>query len=102
MDLFEEGIQHAMGASESFEWLGDTAGSRERCLIVLAYVLLDDKQPGAAEEAASIAIHLLPEEGEQLLASGSRSILGDYTTPNATRRKPFAKLRGSSRDCIAS
>jgi len=75
MRLYEEGIQQAKGASEIFERLGNTAKQAE-CLIDLAYVLHDDKQLDAAEEAASRAIDLFPDEGEQFQVSKGHRVLG--------------------------
>ena len=74
--LHEEGIQQAKEASEILERLGDTANQAE-CLIGLAYVLHDDEQLDAAEEAASRAINLLPETGEQFRVCQGHRILGD-------------------------
>jgi len=74
--LLEEGIQQGKEASEIFERLGDTAKQAE-CLISLAYVLYVDKQLDAAEEAASRAIDLLPENGQQLLVCSGHCVLGN-------------------------
>jgi len=74
--LFEEGIRRAKEASEVYKHLGDTVGEAE-CLKVLAYVLWADDQLDAAEEAASRAISLLPEKGEQFLTCQCHRILGD-------------------------
>ena len=76
MGLYEEGIQRAKEASEIFEQLGNTAKQAE-CLIYLAYLLHDDKQLDAAEEAASHAIDLLPEKGEQFLVCKGHRVLGN-------------------------
>jgi len=76
LDLFEEGIQQAKEASEIFERLSDTV-KQASCLINLAWALYDnDEQLDAAEEAASRAIELLPEEGEQRLLSHGHRVLG--------------------------
>jgi len=74
--LLEEGVRQAKEALKVYNYLGDTVGEVE-CLGGLAYVLWDDKQLDAAEEAASRAISLLPEEGEQHLACRCHRILGD-------------------------
>jgi len=73
--LFGEGIQQAKEASEIIERLGDTAKQAE-CLTNLAFLLLDDKQLDAAEEAASRAINLLPEKGERFRVCLGHRILG--------------------------
>ena len=74
--LLEEGVRQAKEASEIYKHLGDTVGEAE-CLKILAYVLYFDDQLDAAEEAASHAISLLPEKGEQFLACRCHRILGD-------------------------
>ena len=75
MGLCEEGIQQAKEASGTFERLGNTA-SQARCLIDLALLLHDGKQFDAGEEAASRAINLLPERGEQFLVCQGHHALG--------------------------
>jgi len=75
MGLPKEGIQQARQALEIFEWLGDTV-QQAQCSADLASSLLDDNQLNAAEEAASRAIDLLPEIGEQFLVCGSHIVLG--------------------------
>ena len=75
MDLKEEGVQQAKEASETFERLGDTAEQAE-CLISLARTLRYDGQLDAAEEAASRAIDLLPEEGESFRVCKCHLALG--------------------------
>ena len=75
LDLYEEGIQQARKGSEIFELLGNTVKQAE-CLISLAYVLHDDDQLDTAEEAASRAIDLLLEEGEQFQVCLGHRVLG--------------------------
>jgi len=74
--LRKEGIQHAEEASEIFERLGDRV-NQAVCLIDLARGLYDDKQFDAAEGAASRAIDLLPEKGEQLYVCRGHRVLGE-------------------------
>jgi len=76
MHLFEEGIQRAREASEILGRLGDAARQAE-CLIILAYILCGDRQLDAAEEAASHAIDLLPEKGEQYQVCLGHRVLGE-------------------------
>ena len=76
VDLYKEGIQQAKEASEIFERLGDTV-AQAKCLIDLALLLHDVKQFDAAEEAASRAIGLLPEKGEQSQVCEGHRVLGD-------------------------
>ena len=74
MGLKKEGIQQAKEASEIFERLGEAAG-QAGCLIKLALLLHSDNQLDAAEKAASRAIDLLPEKGQQLrLCQGHRTL----------------------------
>ena len=73
--LYKEGIEKAKEASEVFERLGDTVGQAQ-CLTKLASSLCFDKQLDAAEEAASRAINLLPEKGQQFQVCNSHRILG--------------------------
>ena len=75
MNLFEEGIQQAREASETFERLGDTI-KHAASLIDIAWLLCADHQLDAAEEAASRAIDLLPEKGEQLQLCWGHRVLG--------------------------
>ena len=75
MNLYKEGMQQTEEASGIFERLGDTA-NQAGCLIDLALLLHDDKQFDAGEEAASRAINLLPERGEEFLVCQGRHVLG--------------------------
>ena len=75
MGLYKEGIRQAKEALEIFEWLGNTT-KQAGCLVSLAYVLCEDEQLDAAEEAASRAIDLFPEEGDQYLACLGHRVLG--------------------------
>ena len=76
MDLFEEGIPRAKEASEIYERLGDTVEQAE-CLVELAWLLHCDEQLDAAEEAASRATDLLPEEGAQFKVCRCHQTLGN-------------------------
>lgn len=69
----KEGVQLALAACER---LGDVVG-QGWCLKHLASLLFEDDQLDAAEEAASRAIDLLPENNRHLLACESHHILGD-------------------------
>jgi len=61
---------------EICERLGDTAG-QAKCLIQLAWLLWDQEQLEAAEEATARAISLLPGTGEQYQVCRSQIILGN-------------------------
>jgi len=76
LGLYGEGIQRAKEALEVCEQLDDTVGQAE-CLKSLAWALQADRQLGAAEEAVSRAIDLLPEKGNQLLVCRCHRLLGD-------------------------
>ena len=81
-----EGIQQAKEASEIFERLGDVTKQAE-ALINLAYVLHQDNQLDAAEEATSRALNLLPEQGEEfLVCSGHRALGGIYRSKGNTEK----------------
>ena len=71
--LREDGLRQANEASKIFEQLGHVVGQAE-CLINLAGLLCD---LGAAEEAGSRAIDLLPEKGEEFLVCQAHRVLGE-------------------------
>ena len=75
MDLPKEGIPLAKEALEIYERLGDL-GRQVDCLTRLAYLLNNDEQLDAAEDAVSRAIDLLPEEGEQFRVCKAHRVLG--------------------------
>ena len=74
--LYEEGIQQAKEASEISERLGDMV-EQAQCLIHLAWPLSGDKQFDTAEGAASHAIVLLLEKGEEFLVCRCHRVLGE-------------------------
>jgi len=74
--LYEEAVRQAREGLEIYKRLGDTAGQAV-CLIRLASVLHSRGQLDAAEEAASCAINLLPEKGEEFVACQCHRTLGD-------------------------
>ena len=76
LGFYEEGVQLGKEASEIYERLSDTVG-HARCLSHLAWSLYADGQLDAAEAAASRAINLLPEDGEQFLVCQCHRILGE-------------------------
>ena len=73
--LNNEGVQLVEEASEILERLGDTVG-QALCLKDLAWSLYSNKQFDAAEDAASRAIDLLSEKGEQHHVCESHRLLG--------------------------
>ena len=70
-----EGIRRAKESLEIFERIGDTV-KQGHSLNCLAWVLYDDKQLDAAEEAASRAIRLLSEKGQEFRICDSHTFLG--------------------------
>ena len=75
LGLLKEGISQAREALEIHERVS-RARSQGDCLIALALLLQDDKQLDAAEEAASRAIKILPENGEEWRVCESHVVLG--------------------------
>ena len=76
MGLYDEGVQQARECSEIYERLGHTVGQAD-CLSQLARLFEGQEQLDAAEEAASRAITLLPETGEEFRVCEIHQILGD-------------------------
>ena len=84
--LRKEGTEQAKEASEILERLGDT-GRQADCLIKLALSLCLDNQLDAAEEAASRAINLLPEEGQHFrVCEGHRALAYIYRFKGDTEK----------------
>ena len=75
MGLHDEGIQQLKEASKIYENLGDTV-AQAGCLVDLAWLLDLGDEYKAAEEAASHAIRLIPEEDNESLACRAHYILG--------------------------
>lgn len=73
---YEAGIQQAKEALEIYKRFGETE-SQANCLNELARLFHSNKQLDAAEEAASRAIELLPEKGQEFWVCQSHRILGD-------------------------
>ena len=73
---YKEEIQQAEETSEIFKHFDDVAG-QARCSMDLARLLYSGNQLDVAEEAASRAISLFSEEGQQHLVCESHRILGD-------------------------
>jgi len=75
LGLREEGIQQAKEASEICEQLNYTFG-RAHSLGGLAWLLYDNQQLDAAEEAASRSIGLLSDEVDRVLVCSNHRVLG--------------------------
>jgi tetratricopeptide (TPR) repeat protein len=74
LHLYAEGTRQAKEALEIFERINDTTGQAQS-LNSLAWVLSDDKQLDAAQEAASRAIDLISEKGQEYLACSLHRVL---------------------------
>ena len=75
LDLYEEGIRQAKEALEISERIGDTM-QQLNLLNVLSWLFLSDGQLDAAEDAASRAIDLVSEKGQEFLLSQLHRVLG--------------------------
>ena len=78
LGLLKEGIQQAEEAVGIYKWLGDTVEEADSW-DDLARLLHSDNQLDAAEEAASRAISLLPEDGQEfILCQCHQGLAGIY------------------------
>ena len=92
MHLHEEGIEQAKEALKILEQHGD-AVERAKCLIDLAWLLCEDGQLDAAEEAASRAIGLVLGNGNQYLVCESHQILGKIHAFKGEAEKAIHQLQ---------
>ena len=84
--LYGEGIPQAKEALGVYKRLNNTVGQAE-CLDSLAWLLHGDNQLNAAAKAASRAINLLPEKGNQFLVCRCHRGLGDiYSSGGRTEK----------------
>jgi len=86
LHLYKEGIQQAEEALEIHKRLGDTVAQVQQ-LKNLARLLYDDGQLDAAEKAASRAINLLPEKGQELLVCQCHRVLGNIYRSKGKKKK---------------
>ena len=86
LGFYEDGIKQAKEAVEIYKRFGD-AESQAGCLNDLARLFHSDKQLDAAEEAASRAVELLPERGQEFWVCQSHRILGDIYVSKGEREK---------------
>jgi tetratricopeptide (TPR) repeat protein len=75
LGLLQEGTQQAKESFSLFQRTGNTY-EQAICLKQLAWLFFDAKQLDAAEEAASRAIHLIEEKGQELLLCQLHQVLG--------------------------
>jgi len=94
MGLHKEGIRLAKEALEMGEWLGDRVVQAQG-LAALARRLRQDEQFNAAEEAASRAIGLFPEKGEEYRVCKSHRILGEIYRSKGKTAKAIHHLKAA-------
>ena len=92
MGLCKEGIEQAREAAQINERLGDTS-MQANCLTKLASLLLEDKQFDAAEEAASRAINLIPEKGQEFRLCDSHRTLGSIYESKGETEKAISHFK---------
>jgi len=90
LGLYKEGIQQVREALEAFERLGDVV-EQARCLSELGWLLYEDNQLDAAEEAVSRAIDL-PGKSKHFLVCRCHRILGDIYRSRGKRDKAIHHL----------
>jgi tetratricopeptide (TPR) repeat protein len=76
LGLYEEGIQQSNEALAICERLGDAEG-QAKCWNFLGWLLLDDNQFDAAEEATSHALKLFLDQGREYWVCDSHRLLGE-------------------------
>ena len=76
LGLYKEGIQQVNEALEIHKRLGNTSRQAQSWQS-LAWLLYDDKQLDAAEEAASRAMNLLSDKNEQFMVCECHRLLGN-------------------------
>ena len=86
LGLLEEGIQQAREALEILQRINDIIG-QAICLNDLAWLLFDNKQLDDAENAASRAIDLVPENGQGYLVCQIHRVLGKIYHSKGEREK---------------
>ena len=84
--FFEEGIRQAKEALAIFERVDDTKGQTQS-LNALAWSLFDDNQVGAAEDAASRAINLIAEKGQEYVLCQLHRLLGKICGTKGEKKK---------------
>jgi len=86
LGLYEEGIQQVREALEIYKRLGNIPG-QARSWKSLAWLLHDDKQLDAAEDAASRVINLLSGRNEQFMVCDCHRLLGNIYSSNGRAEK---------------
>ena len=85
MGLYTEGIRQVEEASDIFRRLGDTV-NQAKCLVDLAWLMRDDKQLDAAEEAASRALDLLPKDEQYRICNAHYALGNIYRSKGETEK----------------
>jgi tetratricopeptide (TPR) repeat protein len=86
LGLYEEGIQQAKEALEYFKQIGNTYWQMQGS-VNLAWLFLDTNQLDAAEDVASRAIELAPEEGQELLVCRLHRVLAKVSHSKGEKEK---------------
>ena len=86
LGLHQEGIEQLKESLEIYKRLGDAEGQVD-CLVRLAFLLEEDRQLDAAEEAALSAIGLIPGGGNQFAVCKSHRILGNIYQSKGEMKK---------------
>jgi tetratricopeptide (TPR) repeat protein len=89
--FFEEGIRQAREALEIYKRIGNTKWQAES-LTQLSWLLFDDKQLDAAENAASRAIDLASEKGQEFILTRLHRVLGKIYHSKGKREEAFHYL----------
>ena len=91
LNLHEEGIQQSKEALEIYKQLGDAEG-QGKCWNILGWLLFQDGQLDAAEEAGLHAISIFQEQGRGYWVCGSHRLLGDTYKSRGNRGKAIEHL----------
>ena len=94
LGLREEGIRQAEEALEIFERIGGTKG-KVQSLHDLAFLLFEDKQLDAAENATSRAIHLATEGGREYDLCDLHQMLGKICGSKGEKQDAIRHLEGA-------
>ena len=94
LGLREEGIKQAKEALGIFEQAGET-GWQMRCLNDLAFLLVEDGQLDAAEEAASRAINLAQDGGKEFIVCQLHRGLGNIYQSKGEKKKAIHHLEAA-------
>ena len=89
--LYEEGIQQSKEALGILERLGDAEG-QGKCWNTLGWLLFDDEQIDAAEEAGFHAIKLFQDQGREYWVCQSHRLLGRVSQSKGERGKAIEHL----------